>query len=164
MHDNAAQEDDNNSTDDGDSGDGDGTIIRDCSNTNKTKEAQVSTTELVEVFMEKMSLPFERKGDTWTLQPRTIRVTRIGIQLVGDVLTFSTPVRKFDTKSLDLFEQILRWNATQMLHAAYGIEGSMIVLSGALEVENLDFNEFQAMIDDISLGIDSHFTVIREAA
>ena len=59
---------------------------------------------------------------------------------------------------------MLRFNATALLHAAYGIEGDMIILSGALEVENLDFNEFQAMIDDISLGIDSHFASIRKAA
>ena len=33
----------------------------------------------------------------------------------------------------------------------------MSVLSGALESENLDTNEFQALIDDLTMTIDTHF-------
>ncbi len=123
----------------------------------------------IENFITRMGLEWNSiDGITWAVQPRTQQVTRIGVRLEDNVLTFSTPVmpREWTENGQDtkVYETLLRFNATQMLHAAYGIEGDMIILSGALEVENLDFNEFQAMIDDISLGIDSHFETIRKAA
>lgn len=118
----------------------------------------------IEEFMKQMGLPFTNVGDnTWAAQPSTNIVTRIGIRLEGDVLTFSTPVAE-NKEDAALYAAMLRFNATDLLHAAYGIEGDKIVLSGALAAENLDFNEFQAMIDDISLGIDTHFAAIRKAA
>jgi hypothetical protein len=51
-----------------------------------------------------------------------------------------------------------------MLHAAYGLEDDMVVLGGAQQLENLDFNEFQAMLDDIYLAVTRHYEVIKEAA
>jgi Tir chaperone family protein CesT len=49
-------------------------------------------------------------------------------------------------------------NATEMMHGAYGLEGGKIVISDALQLENLDFNEFQATIDDITLAVADHYS------
>src|SRR5271169_1350866 len=40
-----------------------------------------------------------------------------------------------------LFRTLLELNARQLVHASYGIEDKHVVLSSALELENLDFNE-----------------------
>jgi len=120
----------------------------------------------IEKFLNELALPFELvEEDTWVVQPRTTLTTRIGIRIEGPIVTFTVNVvnlgeaQKFFTK-LDT-HRLLWWNATQMLHAAYGVSGGSLVLTGALEFENLDLNEFQAMIDDISLGVDTHFSEIR---
>jgi hypothetical protein len=44
------------------------------------------------------------------------------------------------------------------MHGAYGLEGDKIVLTDALQLENLDFNEFQATIDDITLAVADHYS------
>ena len=46
--------------------------------------------------------------------------------------------------------------ALGQLHGAFGIENNAVVLVGALEIENLDRNEFQAIIDSFSLALTTH--------
>ncbi len=60
------------------------------------------------------------------------------------------------TKRNDLMTRLLELNAAGMVHGSYGIEGSRVILSDALQMENLDFNEFQATLDSISLALASH--------
>ncbi len=118
----------------------------------------------VEEYLKELALPFEKKGETWIVQPRTNFNTRIGIRIEGPIITFTTNVVNIGqdkgATSLDA-HRLLYWNANEMMHAAYGITGESLVLTGALEFENLDFNEFQGMIDDISMGVDTHFVEIR---
>jgi len=52
-----------------------------------------------------------------------------------------------------LFRKLLELNAQQLVHAAYGLDGGHIVLSSALELENLDFNELQATLDEIDMAL-----------
>ena len=37
-----------------------------------------------------------------------------------------------------------------------GVEGDSVIITDALQVENLDYNEFAATIDDIALAVASH--------
>jgi hypothetical protein len=116
--------------------------------------------------MTEMNLPFESPNpNTWVCQPWSQHVTRIAIRLEDDVLTFTTPVCELTQKQqVEHLRQLLVFNATELLHAAYGIQDNMIILSGSLAVANLDFNEFEAIIADISLAIDSHFKTINQEA
>src|SRR5579884_408590 len=52
-----------------------------------------------------------------------------------------------------LFKKLLELNARQLVHAAYGLDEGSIVLSSALELENLDFNELQATLDEIDMAL-----------
>jgi hypothetical protein len=52
-----------------------------------------------------------------------------------------------------LFRKLLELNARQLVHASYGLEADHIVLSSALELENLDFNEMQATLDEIDVAL-----------
>ena len=52
-----------------------------------------------------------------------------------------------------LFRKLLAFNAKGLVHAAYGIDGDSIVLSAAHELENLDFNEIEATLDEIDLAL-----------
>jgi hypothetical protein len=59
-----------------------------------------------------------------------------------------------------LFRQLLEFNAGELVHASYGLEGDHIVLSSALELENLDFNELQATLDEIDVALAQHVPVL----
>ncbi|HEY4013520.1 MAG TPA: CesT family type III secretion system chaperone [Polyangiaceae bacterium] len=59
-----------------------------------------------------------------------------------------------------LFRKLLELNAEQLVHASYGLEQDHIVLSNALELENLDFNELQATLDEIDVALAEHVPVL----
>jgi hypothetical protein len=52
-----------------------------------------------------------------------------------------------------LMRKLLELNARQLVHAAYGLDDGHVVLSSALELENLDFNELQATMDEIDMAL-----------
>ena len=59
----------------------------------------------------------------------------------------------------DLFQDLLSVNLEfndNLLHCAYALDNGQIVLSGAQQIEDLDYGEFQAMIEDMVMAIDSH--------
>ncbi len=63
-----------------------------------------------------------------------------------------------------LFRKLLELNARQLVHASYGIEDAHVVLSSALELENLDFNEIQATLDEIDLALAQQVSLLGEIA
>ena len=56
----------------------------------------------------------------------------------------------------ELFRQLLELNARDLLHGSYGLEGDEVVLTDTLELENLDYNEFEASFDSITLALAAH--------
>ena len=61
-----------------------------------------------------------------------------------------------------LFHKLLVLNATALVHAAYGIEGSRIVLSAALALQNLDLNELEAVLADLDMALTTQVPTLRE--
>jgi hypothetical protein len=65
-----------------------------------------------------------------------------------------------DKKRSELMKRLLELNATDLIHGSYGLEGSNVVLTDALQLENIDFNEFQASIDSITLALGQHLPTL----
>lgn len=57
------------------------------------------------------------------------------------------------TDNVEIYRKLLQLNARSLVHASYGLEDERIVLSAALELENLDFNELQATLDELDLAL-----------
>lgn len=56
----------------------------------------------------------------------------------------------------ELFRQLLELNARDLVHGSYGLEGDHVVLIDTLELENLDYTEFEASFDSLTLALASH--------
>lgn len=56
----------------------------------------------------------------------------------------------------ELFRQLLEYNAVDLVHGSYGVEGDHVVLTDTLELENLDFSEFEASFDSLTLALATH--------
>ncbi|MGH8324273.1 MAG: hypothetical protein ACRETD_10825 [Steroidobacteraceae bacterium] len=122
----------------------------------------------VQAYLMKMELAYEEPRDgTWVVSGLD-GVDNLVISLAGPVLVFRVKVMDIPrTHREELFHTLLELNATEMMHGAYGIEGDSIVIMDALQVENLDYNEFAATVDDITLAVASHhgrLAKFREAA
>ena len=59
-------------------------------------------------------------------------------------------------RQAELCRALLAYNARDMIHGAYGLEGDRVVLVDTLELENLDFNEFEASFDSLTLALATH--------
>lgn len=89
----------------------------------------------------------------------------------GVVVHYSPPVVVLRVKVMDLpadtaqlhglARRLLELNATDLLHGSYGIQHNAVVLTEALELAHLDFEEFLAAYESITLALASH---IRELA
>ena len=60
----------------------------------------------------------------------------------------------------ELFRRLLELNARELVHGSYGLEGDHIVLTDTLELENLDYNEFEASFDSVTLALASHMSAL----
>ena len=63
-------------------------------------------------------------------------------------------------KREEFFAKLLELNACDMIHGAYGLEGEKVVIIDTLEYEDLDFSEFRAALDAISLALTQHYPVL----
>ena len=116
------------------------------------------TREDVVNFLNRMELDFEEVEDgMWLVYPGGEH----GETPV--VVSFAPPLLVFRMKVLDvprdgdkcsqLYRRLLEANASEMVHAAYGLEEDDVILTESLEVENLDFNEFQATVDSFGMAM-----------
>ena len=89
----------------------------------------------------------------------------------GVVVHYSPPVVVLRVKVMDLpaggpqrtalEHRLLELNGNDLLHGSYGIQKNEVVLTEALELEHLDFEEFLSAYESITLALASH---IRELA
>ena len=98
-------------------------------------------------------------------------VVRPGGSLDCDVVVhFSPPVVVLRVKVMELPDdraalaqlsrRLLEMNASDMLHGSYGIEQNAVVITEALELSHLDYEEFQAAYESISIALASHLREI----
>lgn len=62
-------------------------------------------------------------------------------------------VDRADASRVALYERLLELNTEALVHTSFGLEGGRVVLTSALELANLDFNELEAVLDEIDLTL-----------
>ena len=120
----------------------------------------MATVDDIDSHLIQTGLPYEQVGKgTWLINPESARPARIGVQFDDPIVLFSIPVLDVTSDVEDpggLYRLLLTLNS-ELLHSSYSLQSNRVMLSGAQQVENLDFNEFQAMIDDMCMALDRHW-------
>lgn len=121
------------------------------------------TREDVESFLVRAEQDFEEVEQGMWVVP-------VGEDGANFVIHYSPPLLLLRVKVLDiasgdprggeLYRRLLELNATDLVHGSYGIEEDDVILSDALELENLDFNEFQAAVDSMQVALASHMETL----
>ena len=65
-----------------------------------------------------------------------------------------------DHARLKLYQTLLELNASDLVHGAYGLEGDEVILVDALELQDLDYSEFLASLESLSLAVTSHVQLL----
>ncbi len=96
--------------------------------------------------------PFTPIGpDTWVVkvQPGD---ANIAVQFTPPIVLLRMKIMAAPKAGREaFFARLLTMNATEAVHGAFGLEGDDVVLTCALEVENLDPNELIAAVDSFEL-------------
>ncbi len=87
------------------------------------------------------------------------------------VVSYSPPVLLLRVKVMELpgdgqqtatlSRRLLEYNASELLHGSYGIEGESVVLTETMELAYLDFEEFLSSYESMTMALASH---LRELA
>ena len=132
------------------------------------------TREDIESFLDRLAADGasyeEVESGLWVVRPSGA----LGLDVV---VSYSPPVVILRVKVMDLprddgrcaplTRRLLELNATDLVHGSYGIEHDAIVLTEALELSHLDFEEFLASYEGMTLALASHlreFSQYREGA
>ena len=115
----------------------------------------MKTAEDVESYLLRMGVATDTvKPGIWLLKTDT---APLAVSIAGPVVAFRLKVMELPTAGREeLYRTLLGLNTTEMVHGAFGLEGDAVVLVHALELENLDFNEFQAVVDDMTMAAVKH--------
>ncbi|MCA9531944.1 MAG: YbjN domain-containing protein [Myxococcales bacterium] len=125
------------------------------------------TREDIEAYLLRTGLSYDAVDgrDLWVVHGEGLG-SGVAVTLAGPVVVFRVKVlevSKATTQRGELFERLLRLNATDMVHGAYGLAGDDVVLLCTLRVANLDFDEFQGTLDDFSVALSKHYEALTAA-
>ena len=129
--------------------------------------------ENIENFLDRLSA----EGATYREVENGIWVIRPAGAFEFDVVChYNPPVVVLRVNVMDLPEddiscnglarRLLQLNASDLVHGSYGIEQDAVVLTEALELSHLDFDEFLAAYESMTLSLASHLrelSTYREA-
>lgn len=90
---------------------------------------------------------------------RTADETEVVVHYAPPVLLMRVRVMELpagEPRRAELYRQLLELNARDLVHGSYGLEGDHVVLTDTLELENLDYSEFESSFDSITLALASH--------
>lgn len=120
----------------------------------------MKTVEDIESYLLRVGVPYEQlKPGIWLL--KLDGTDNFVISIAGPVVVFRVKVMDLPGSDREaLFRTLLSLNTSEMVHGAFGLEGDAVVIVHALELENLDLNEFQAVIDDISMAISKQYPAL----
>ena len=126
------------------------------------------TQEDIECFLDRLGA----EGATYSeVEPGLWRLQPGGAFDFDVVVNYSPPVVVLRVKVMNLpsddeavatlSRRLLQLNASDLVHGSYGIERESIVRTEALELAHLDFEEFLAAYEGMTLALASH---MRELA
>ena len=122
------------------------------------------TREDIESFLDRLAA----EGASYTEVEPGLWLLKPGGQLDLDIVVhYSPPVVLFRVKVMELprsgdgllapfYRRLLELNASDIVHGSYGIEENDIVLSDALELEDLDYSELRSSYESMVMAATSH--------
>ena len=117
------------------------------------------TKEDVESFLLRLEQDYEEVEPGMWVVPTNSAGARLVIHHSPPLLLVRVKVMELpsdERQCAELYRRLLELNAVDLVHGAYGVEEGDVILSDALELENLNFNELQASVDSIQMALASH--------
>jgi hypothetical protein len=120
--------------------------------------------EKIEGYLIELGVSYEEVGsNAWLINDEARGLEQVVVILEEPVVIFRVKVMAIPEKDREkCFETLLRLNAQDVIHGAYALDGSDVIMVDTLVFETLDREEFQASLDSIGLALTQHYPVLRE--
>ena len=114
----------------------------------------MKTRDDIQAYLTRSGLAYQEVDqDNWLVRVAE-GVDPAVVHLNGPVVLVRADVGTVPKKDREAFYvDLLRRNAEELVHCSYGLTGDKIILSGAMPLENLDYNEFISTLDDMALAL-----------
>jgi len=121
------------------------------------------TKEDIESFLNRLSADgasySEVEPGLWIVRPSGELDFSVVVHYSPPNVLLRVKVKTLPTKAealATLSRRLLELNATDLVHGSYGIEQDSIVMTEALELSHLDYEEFLAAYESITVALASH--------
>lgn len=119
------------------------------------------TREDIEAYLLRSNHPHREIADaTWIVGDASGSSENIVVHTEDGLCLFRLKVLDLSSidpaKSAEFYRALLEVNATEMVHAAYGISDGMVLLTASHLLENIDYNEFAAVVEELVLAMANH--------
>ncbi len=120
--------------------------------------------EKLEGYMLKLSLNYEEISEnTWLINDLNKGLENVVVLVNDPVVVVRVKVMDLPGSNREaLFGELLKLNAQDMVHGAYGLEDNNVIIIDSLLAETLDIEEFQASIDAIGFALSQHYPVLAK--
>ncbi|MFQ3547305.1 MAG: YbjN domain-containing protein [Termitinemataceae bacterium] len=118
----------------------------------------------IERYLIDLMLSYRDLGDNmWIIEDEDRSLNGVVIAYTHPLVIIRVTVMKTPAeKRLELFTKLLELNATDLVHGAYAVENDAVILIDTLEYETLDYEEFRASLDAISLALTQHYPILSQ--
>ncbi len=116
----------------------------------------------IERYLVKLSLTFQEAGaGTWVVRDADKGLENLLVILSEPLVILRINVMEVPAAGREkLYEELLRLNATDMVHGAYAVDGKHVIIIDTLEADTMDIEEFEASIDAIGLALAQHYRAL----
>jgi hypothetical protein len=107
----------------------------------------------------------EMEKDIWLLEDQEHNLDGVVVLYEDPLVVIRTSVMdapREKEQRLECFSKLLELNGSDMLHGAYALEGEKVVVIDTLEYETMDYSEFRASLDTISLALSQHYGLLSK--
>jgi hypothetical protein len=122
----------------------------------------MTTREDFESYLMRLDVEYDEIDDgMWVIRGDAQTTTAIVVSYAPPLAVLRLKVMDLpaggeDSRCVNLYRRLLELNATDIVHGSYGIEGDEVVLSHALDLEDLDFSELRSSYESLTLATTSH--------
>jgi hypothetical protein len=114
----------------------------------------------VESYLQTLGFDYSEVGEhTWLIDDRDKGLQNVVVMAEEPVVVVRVKVMESPTgkERSALYEELLRLNATDLVHGAYALDGEDVVLQNTLRTDTMDLEELQATLDAIGLALAQHY-------
>ncbi len=125
------------------------------------------TADDVETFLYRLNRTFESNGEGMFMVSSGADGPPIVLYVDDPIVVARIDIGKAPVepdRQLAVFRQMLVYNATELVHAAYALEGDEMVLAAGLPLENVDENEIAGVLSDMEIALARHVATLHKLA